>query len=85
MNKFWGPMVSKVILEYGKNGFCLHISHKKVGLIKKDLLAKKQDLFETKCEEKSLLWKKGFMLQKTGIAKAKKYKKQDLSEKKRWW
>ena len=53
-------MVSKVILEYGKNRFCLHISHKNAGLIKKDLIAEKQDLFEKKSEEKSLLRKKGF-------------------------
>ena len=40
---------------------------------KKDLIAEKQYLFEKKCEEKSLLRKKGFMLyKKTGIAKAKK-------------
>ena len=39
-----------------------------------DLLAEKQDLFKKKCEEKSLLRKKGFVMQK----------KQDLSEKKKW-
>ena len=60
-------MVSKVIQEYGNNGFCLHISHKKVGLKKKDLLAEKQDLF-------SLFREKFLCYKKTGIAKAKKCK-----------
>ena len=45
--------------------------------------AEKQDLFEKKCEEKSILRKKGFMLQKNRNYKSKKVKKQDLSEKKR--
>ena len=39
---------------------------------KKDLLAEKQDLFEKKCEEKSLLRKKGFVLQKNRNCKSKK-------------
>ena len=32
-----------------------------------DLLAEKQDLFKKKCEEKSLLRKKGFVMQKNRI------------------
>ena len=34
-------MVSKVIQEYGNNGFCLQISHKKVGLKKRGLTCRK--------------------------------------------
>ena len=65
-------MVSKVNQEYGNNGFCFHISHKKVGMKKKDLPAEKQDLFEKKCEEKFILRKKGFMVQKNRNYKSKK-------------
>ena len=66
-------MVSKVNLEYGKNGLCLHISHKKSWLDKKkDFSAEKQDLFEKKCEKKSILRKKGFMLQKNRNCKSEK-------------
>ena len=58
-------MVSKVNLEYGKNGLCLHISHKKSWLDKKkDFSAEKQDLFEKKCEKKSILRKKRFYVTK---------------------
>ena len=37
-----------------------------------DLLAEKQDLFKKKCEEKSLLRKKGFVMQKNRIYLRKK-------------
>ena len=70
-------MVSKVILWYGKNRFCLHISHKNAGLIKKkDLIAEKQDLFEKKMRGilSPFSGKKVLGYKKTGIAKAKKYK-----------
>ena len=61
-------MVFKVIHEYGNNGFCLHISHKKVGLKKKDLLAEKQDFF-------SLFRKKKFYVtQKQELQKQKSVK-----------
>ena len=75
-HKFWGPMVSKVNLEYGKNGLCLHISHKK------SWLDKKKGFF---CRKTGFVWKKMWekvhsqekkvlCYKKTGIAKAKKYK-----------
>ena len=52
-------MVSKVIQEYGNNGFCLHISHKKSWLEKKkDLLAEKQDLFSLFTKKKFYVTKK---------------------------
>ena len=51
-------MVSKVIQEYGNNGFCFHISHKKVGMKKKDLLAEKQDLFSLFTKKKFYVTKK---------------------------
>ena len=71
-------MVFKVIHEYGNNGFCLHISHKKVGLKKKDLLAEKEDLFEKKRPFSG----KKVLCYKNRNCKSKKVKKQDLSQKK---
>ena len=65
-----------VILEYEKIGFCLHISHKKVGLKKKDLLAEKQDFF-------SLFRKKKFYVtQKQELQKQKSVKKGFIWEEK---
>ena len=53
---------------------CFHISHKKVGLKKKDLLAEKQDFFEKNEKKSPFSGKKVLGYKKTGIAKAKKYK-----------
>ena len=60
-----------------------HKPQKKFAWQKENLLAEKEDLFEKKCEENSLLRKKGFMLQKNRNCKSKKVEKQDLSQKKR--
>ena len=58
-----------------KKGFVCTQATEKVGLIKKDLLAEKQDLFEKKVWGKVPSQKKRFC----------DAKKQDLSEKKRGW
>ena len=54
-----------------KKGFVCTQATEKVGLIKKDLLAKEQDLFQKKSQEKYLLRKKGFTLQKNRNCKLK--------------
>jgi hypothetical protein len=65
-------MVSKVILEYGKNRFCLHISHKKCWLDKKRIYLQKNRI----CNERKSPFsgKKVLGYKKTGIIKAKKQK-----------
>jgi hypothetical protein len=55
---------------------------KNVALIKKDLLAEKQDLFEKKVRKSPFLGKKVLCYKKTGIAKAKKYKNRIFLRKK---
>ena len=68
-------MVSKVSLEYGKNGFCLHISHKKSWLDKKRIYLQKNRICLKKNVRKSpFSGKKVLCYKKTGITKAKKYK-----------
>ena len=61
-------MVSKVIQEYGNNGFCFHINHKKVGMKKKGFTCRKTGFVFPFYKKKVLCYKK------TGIAKAKKCK-----------
>ena len=60
-----------------KNGFCLHISHKKVGLIKKGFPCRKTGFVWKKrvrkspFSEKKVLWckKTGFIWEKKGMIK----------------
>ena len=76
-------MVSKVIQEYGNNGFCLYISHKKVGLkIKRIYFQKNRICLLKKVRRSPFSEKKVLRNTKTGIANSKIHKNRIYQRKK---